>query len=53
MVVSFLSQYTPLVDAKGQPPFNVQRVDAKGQPPFSVQQGQCPMLEMGSQTYEM
>lgn len=40
MVIRFLSQHTPLVDSKGQPP-------------FSVQQGQYPTLEMGSQTYEM
>lgn len=40
MVISFLSQHTPLVDSKGQPPCSVQR-------------GQYPMLEMGSQTYEM
>lgn len=53
MVISFLSQHTPLVDSKGQLPFSVQWVDSKGQPPFSVQQGQYPMLEMGSQTYEM
>lgn len=49
----FLSQHTPLVDSEGQLPFSVQWVDSQGQPPCSVRQGQYPMLEMGSQTYEM